>query len=307
MVFQSYALWPHKTVAQNVAFGLDTRHIKNPERDRRIHEALSLVQMDQYKDRRPNQLSGGQQQRVALARALAIRPRGLLLDEPLSNLDAKLRADMRTEIRNIVKAAGITAVYVTHDQKEALAIADYIALLQHGTLQQLGTPAQLYLQPANRFVADFIGQSNFIPGTIQSVTPASIIVKTPAGLFHASPPPASSPSPHSSLTSPVPSSDLPPSALAPSLSPGTPVTLAIRPEFLFLSPSSPSSSPPLNRFSARLLSSTYLGDTIEHLISLPGLPPLKALQIASQPSPIPPDVILHIPPDHIILLSDTPD
>src|SRR5436305_8818302 len=124
MVFQSYALWPHMTIAQNVAFGLDARKIKNPERQARIDEVLNMVQMAHLRDRKPNQLSGGQQQRVALARALAIRPKCLLLDEPLSNLDAKLRLEMRVEIRRIVKQTGITAIYVTHDQKEALSMAD---------------------------------------------------------------------------------------------------------------------------------------------------------------------------------------
>ncbi len=133
MVFQSYALWPHMTVAANVAFGLDARKIRNPERQRRIDEALALVQMEHLADRKPNQLSGGQQQRVALARALAIRPQCLLLDEPLSNLDAKLRIEMRAEIRRIVKQTGTTAVYVTHDQKEALSMADGIAVLRRKT------------------------------------------------------------------------------------------------------------------------------------------------------------------------------
>ena len=186
MVFQSYALWPHMTVAENVAFGLHVRKIKKPDRDQRVREALAMVQLDHLLDRRPNQLSGGQQQRVALARALAIRPKCLLLDEPLSNLDAKLRLEMRSEIRRIVKQAGTTAIYVTHDQKEALSMADSIAVLRAGKLEQTGTPEELYRRPATRFVADFIGESNFLTGVVESVEATAIVVRSSAGLIRAS-------------------------------------------------------------------------------------------------------------------------
>ncbi len=166
MVFQSYALWPHKNVAQNVAFGLEEARVPKAETARRVAEALSAVRMEGYGERSIHQLSGGQQQRVALARALVIRPRCLLLDEPLSNLDAKLRLEMRTEIRRICKEAGLTAIYVTHDQKEALSVADRIAVLENGRICQIGAPETIYRRPATRFVADFIGETNFFPATV---------------------------------------------------------------------------------------------------------------------------------------------
>ena len=163
MVFQSYALWPHMTVAENVAFGLQMRKVPKAEAAARVRAALAAVKMEDKASRRPNQLSGGQQQRVALARALVVQPRCLLLDEPLSNLDAKLRLEMRGEIRRICKEAGLTAVYVTHDQKEALSIADRLAVMQGGRLEQVGTPLEVYRKPENRFVASFIGETNFLP------------------------------------------------------------------------------------------------------------------------------------------------
>jgi len=160
MVFQSYALWPHMTVAENVGFGLDVRSVGGSDKDTRVKEALHTVGLSHLADRRIPALSGGQQQRVALARAIVVRPQVLLLDEPLSNLDAKLRVQMRSELRRICKDAGLTAIYVTHDQKEALSMAARIAVLHEGILQQVGTPREVYSHPANRFVADFIGESN---------------------------------------------------------------------------------------------------------------------------------------------------
>ncbi len=171
MVFQSYALWPHMTIEANVAFGLDVRKTPANEAKIRIAEALAAVRMDQYAKRKPNQLSGGQQQRVALARALVIRPDVLLLDEPLSNLDAKLRLELRSEIRRICKESGITTVYVTHDQKEALSMADRVAILRAGKLEQLGPPADLYKRPHSRFVAEFLGETNILEGTVVAITP----------------------------------------------------------------------------------------------------------------------------------------
>ncbi|HBS28088.1 MAG TPA: spermidine/putrescine ABC transporter ATP-binding protein [Phycisphaerales bacterium] len=181
MVFQSYALWPHMTVAQNVAYGLKVRRIPRADRDRRVEQALAAVRMDPYAARKPNQLSGGQQQRVALARALVVQPDVLLLDEPLSNLDAKLRLEMRAEIRRICKEAAITTVYVTHDQKEALSMADALAVLNQGVIAQAGPPREVYLRPRSRFVAEFLGETNFIPGRIESRSGAAVTVSTPAG------------------------------------------------------------------------------------------------------------------------------
>jgi iron(III) transport system ATP-binding protein len=167
MVFQSYALWPHMTVAKNVAFGLERRRFARAEIARKVADALALVGLTAFADRRPMQLSGGQQQRVALARTLVIEPEVLLLDEPLSNLDAKLRVEMRAELRRLQRKLGITAIYVTHDQEEANAIADRIAVLSEGRIQQIGTPVELYDRPANRFVATFLGTVNLIDGRIE--------------------------------------------------------------------------------------------------------------------------------------------
>jgi iron(III) transport system ATP-binding protein len=183
MMFQSYALWPHMSVAENVAFGLEERKVSAPEIKRRVAEALESVKMGTYADRRTNQLSGGQQQRVALARALVIRPRCLLLDEPLSNLDAKLRLEMRLEIRRVCKEFNLTTVYVTHDQKEALSISDRMAVLDSGRILQVGAPDAVYRRPACRTVANFIGETDFIPGKVSAVDGRRIRVDTALGLF----------------------------------------------------------------------------------------------------------------------------
>jgi len=181
MVFQNYALWPHMTVAANVAFGLEVRKVPAGARASRVREALAMVGLEHLAERPIPALSGGQQQRVALARALVIRPRLMLLDEPLSNLDAKLRLDMRTEIRRICKETGLTTIYVTHDQKEALSMADRMAVLHGGHIAQLGTPMEVYRRPISRFVADFIGESNFTPGTITSLSQGEAVVTTAWG------------------------------------------------------------------------------------------------------------------------------
>ena len=183
MVFQQYAVWPHRSVAENVAYPLERKQTPKAEVAASVKEALGLVHLDPYADRRPHQLSGGQLQRVALARALVARPRVLLLDEPLSNLDALLREEMRAEIRSLQRRLGITTVLVTHDQEEALAIADRIAVLNAGRIEQLGTPAEVYAKPATAFVAGFVGGGNVIAaesdGRIVRVGPAS--VPAPAG------------------------------------------------------------------------------------------------------------------------------
>ena len=164
MVFQSYAVWPHMTVFDNVAYPLQIRHVNKADIAKRVAHILEVVHLSQYADRLPSQLSGGQQQRVALARALLAEPKLLLLDEPLSNLDAKLRESMRFEIKDITKALGITVVYVTHDQTEAMAMSDRIFLINNGVVQQSGTPDEIYNRPANPFVADFLGKVAFYEG-----------------------------------------------------------------------------------------------------------------------------------------------
>jgi iron(III) transport system ATP-binding protein len=170
MVFQNYAIFPHYTVKQNVEFGLKNRKLPKTEIQRATDEFLKLMQIHEYEDRMPENLSGGQQQRVALARALVIKPDVLLMDEPLSNLDAKLRLEMRQVIRNLQKEVGITTVYVTHDQDEAMAISDRIAVMKDGDLQHVGTPREIYHHPANVFVATFIGNTNLIDGNYHSET-----------------------------------------------------------------------------------------------------------------------------------------
>ncbi len=167
MVFQSYALFPHMSVADNVGFGLEMRKVNRADRDRRIAEALKLVRLDHLADRMPRQLSGGQQQRVALARALVINPAVFLLDEPLSNLDAKLRADVRAEIRALQQRLGLTTLMVTHDQEEALTMSDRLVVMEGGRVRQIGTAEELYERPADAFVADFVGRCNIIKGTIE--------------------------------------------------------------------------------------------------------------------------------------------
>jgi len=166
MVFQNYAVWPHKTVYANVAFGLEIRRISRADARARVTRVLELVNLAGLEDRYPNQLSGGQQQRVALARSLVVEPSILLLDEPLSNLDAKLRERMRWELKELQRRTGITFVYVTHDQSEAMALSDRIAVIHQGQLQQHGRPREVYARPANRTVADFMGLVNLVPGRV---------------------------------------------------------------------------------------------------------------------------------------------
>jgi ABC-type Fe3+/spermidine/putrescine transport system ATPase subunit len=185
MVFQNYALWPHMTIFENVAYGLKLKKVPRRDIGEKVARALGLVNLVGLETRYPGQLSGGQQQRVALARALVLNPDVLLLDEPLSNLDAKIRLQVRAEIRKLQKELAITTIYVTHDQEEALTLSDRIAVIEHGKLQQIGTPWDLYERPANAFVADFIGINNLIPGRVHENTETSgwVRVKTEVGLF----------------------------------------------------------------------------------------------------------------------------
>lgn len=241
MVFQSYALWPHMSVAENVAFGLQMRKVSKTETAERVARALELVKMTDRAKHKPNQLSGGQQQRVALARALIIHPRCLLLDEPLSNLDAKLRLEMRTEIRRICKAAGLTAVYVTHDQKEALSVADRLAIMNAGALMQVGTPREVYLKPASEFVAGFIGETNFLPGYVIGGEGRQVTVATDIG-------------------------DVVAHADGVSFASGDAVKLSVRPEVIRFD-KAPSGMP--NQFDGAVHHSVYLGEVAQHQVTLP--------------------------------------
>jgi spermidine/putrescine transport system ATP-binding protein len=175
-VFQNYALFPHLTVERNVAFGLEMQKIPKDEIKTRVADALAMVRMSEYAQRRPNQLSGGQQQRIALARALVNRPEVLLLDEPLGALDLKLRKDMQLELKQLQEQVGITFIYVTHDQEEALTMSDRIAVMNTGKVLQIGSPEEIYEHPSTRFVADFIGETNFLEGTITEVDGEDIAV-----------------------------------------------------------------------------------------------------------------------------------
>lgn len=177
MVFQNYAIFPHLNVSENVAFGLENRKVGKEERQRRVAEILDTVQIEIYKNRMPKNLSGGQQQRVALARAIVINPDVLLMDEPLSNLDAQLRVDMRNAIKRIQREVGITTVYVTHDQEEAMAVSDRIAVMKSGIIQQVGTPRDIYQRPANLFVATFIGRTNVMEAKLERGAGGSAVLR----------------------------------------------------------------------------------------------------------------------------------
>jgi iron(III) transport system ATP-binding protein len=251
MMFQSYALWPHMSVAENVAFGLEERKVPAAEIKQRVGEALASIRMEQYADRKPNQLSGGQQQRIALARALVIRPRCLLLDEPLSNLDAKLRLEMRTEIRRVCKEFQLTTVYVTHDQKEALSIADRMAILESGRILQVGTPREVYRRPVCRTVANFIGETDFIPGKVLGANGGFVTVDTPVGKFEGI------------LGNP---------AAVPAV--GIAVTVSIRPECWELH----HSAAPRNVVQGRIGDSIYLGDVAQYSFVTRGGVPLKIIE-----------------------------
>ncbi|MEP7004172.1 MAG: ABC transporter ATP-binding protein, partial [Chloroflexota bacterium] len=188
MVFQGYALFPHLSVFENVGYGLRVRHVGGDPLRARVAEALGQVGLAGYEQRRPQQLSGGQQQRVALARALILEPKLLLFDEPLSNLDAKLREQMRLEIRGLQQRVGITSVYVTHDQAEAMTLADRVAVMNEGRIAQLGTPRQIYDEPADRFVAAFVGHANFVGGTVRAQEGEELVVDALGGTRRTSAP-----------------------------------------------------------------------------------------------------------------------
>ena len=248
MVFQNYALFPHITVFKNIAFGLELRHVPDKEIRQRVAEMICLVQLDGFEDRYPSQLSGGQQQRVAIARALVVRPSLLLLDEPLSNLDAKLRVEMRGEIKRFHEELGLTSVYVTHDQSEALSLSDRIVLLNNGITQQVGSPKQLFNEPANLFVADFMGFKNFFPCRVSMADGAEGTVVERKGLrlavqSHAKP------------------------------SVGAEVTAAIRPDDVQLVPHSEGvvGDGPVNRYRGEVKLAEYLGKESDLQVDCEGL------------------------------------
>jgi iron(III) transport system ATP-binding protein len=251
MVFQNYAIWPHKNVYENVVFGLKIRKVPPAEARKKVGDTLALVNLAGLEARFPSELSGGQQQRVALARSLVVEPDILLLDEPLSNLDAKLRERMRTELKELQRRTGITFVYVTHDQAEALALSDQIAVMSGGRLQQYGTPFDVYAHPANRMIADFMGLVNLVPGTVRRDADGGRKVEI---------------SPDFALD--VDALD--------GLSPGDGVDVAIRPENIRLAPPLPASSSKM----ATITDHVFLGNISEYYVALPSG---QALRVQTHP------------------------
>jgi iron(III) transport system ATP-binding protein len=240
MIFQSYALWPHMTVNQNVAYGLRFTGTAKADRDRRVNDMLKAVQLDGYGSRYPGELSGGQQQRVAVARALVVEPEILLLDEPLSNLDANLREEMRFEIRRLHELFAITTLYVTHDQAEAMVISDRVAVLQEGRVAQIGTAEELFDRPRTRFVAEFIGRTNLVDGV--AATPNTVA--------------------RGQLRLSVARSDL---------TPGAPVAVSIRPHQIELASRAlpgASAAPEANVFGGTVVRASYLGDGVDYQVQI---------------------------------------
>jgi iron(III) transport system ATP-binding protein len=270
MVFQTYALWPHMTVARNVAYGLQVRGVRRAEVAKRVEAALHLVRLEGLGERKPNELSGGQQQRVALARALVVEPQVLLLDEPLSNLDARLRDEMREEIRRLHAATRLTMVYVTHDQKEALTLAGRLAVMDRGRIAQVGTPAEVYGKPTNRFVAGFLGECNFLPGTVRDAN----TVDTAVGPLTAS-------------TS--------------GLAPGARVVCSVRPQSFAIDDSAT-----INRIAATVREVQFLGDLVQLRISADAGTELSAVALPRLASNLQPGakVVVSVEPANVVLLPE---
>jgi len=279
MVFQGYALWPHMSVRENVAFGLKIKKMSSQDITRHVGDALAMVRMEQYADRKPTQLSGGQQQRVALARALAVRPQVLLLDEPLSNLDAKLRLEMRNEIRRIVDESGITSIYVTHDQKEALSLADNMVVMCDGKVVQRGRPREIYQRPNSRFTAEFLGETNFLQGDVAGSDGDRRTITTPEGtLFSAG------------------HDDAPTSGK---------VTLSIRPEAIRMLPEGAAAPQGASILTTTVRGGCYLGETAQHDLETSHGTMLKALELRPRLQLTPDQQVrIAIDPEDVILLGE---
>jgi iron(III) transport system ATP-binding protein len=238
MVFQSYAVFPHLSVFENIAYGLNVQRLSKTDVRRRVAQVLELVELTGLENRAPNQLSGGQQQRVALARALVMEPKVLLMDEPLSNLDAKLREQMRTEIRRIQKRLGITSVYVTHDQVEAMTLSDRIVVMNLGRIEQVGSPTEIYRRPQTRFVADFIGRANFVDGVVRGHQDSRLVLEALG----------------TTLTVPAPKA---------AFSTGAGATLVVRPEMVEI-------DSPQSQVTGIVQRATYLGNVVEYDVEVEG-------------------------------------
>ena len=277
MVFQNYALWPHMTVTDNIGYGLRLRKLPQPELQARLAEGLRKVNLTGFEARYPGQLSGGQQQRVALARALVLNPDILLLDEPLSNLDAKIRIQVRAEIRRLQQELRITTIYVTHDQEEALSLSDRVAVMRDGHVLQVGPPKELYERPRTRFVADFVGTNNLVPGDVQGgAGPGDLVVSTALGPLRAV------------ASGPVSGR----------------CVLAVRPENVALAAPAKGEG---NRVDGRVSLVSYLGNTLRYDVQTASGLVLKA-DIRDpwhhEPLPVGRPVTLHFPPSVTLAVSD---
>jgi spermidine/putrescine transport system ATP-binding protein len=280
MVFQNYALFPHLNVGDNIAFGLRRRHVEAAEVRRRVADALDLVHLAGYERRKPSQLSGGQQQRVALARALVNRPHVLLLDEPLGALDLKLRKQLQVELKRVQVEVGITFVYVTHDQEEALTMSDRIAVMNHGRVEQLGTPEELYERPRTRFVADFIGTTNLLSGAVESTASGTALVRLGSG--------------EACLVA------------GSALAVGDEVELSVRPESIRLS-SHPEDAPAAPRLAATVEQVAYLGGNVQYIVRSSGGLSITALAPKTvERLPIGGEVAVSWPPSEALVLAGRP-
>ncbi len=239
MVFQSYAIFPHLNVYENIAYGLNVQKMNKEEQKKRINQVLEMVHLEGYETRAPNQLSGGQQQRVALARALVMEPKVLLMDEPLSNLDTKLREKMRFEIRQLQRELGFTCLYVTHDQLEAMVLSDKVVVMNTGKIEQYGPPREIYRYPKTKFVADFIGRANFLEGTIAKNNNGNLEIEAAGKVIKLSDPRYGE------------------------FSTGDKVTLIIRPEMIHVRADE-------GKFDAKIIQAAYLGESIEYVIEIDG-------------------------------------
>lgn len=283
MIFQSYALWPHMSVGENIAFGLEERKVDRDEIDDQVDAALEMVHLAGYTNRRIDELSGGQQQRVALARALIVKPTCLLLDEPLSNLDAQLRMEMRHEIRRIVKENNLTGIYVTHDQEEALSIADRIAVMEDGQITQVGTPDEIYRNPINAHVASFIGKTNLIEAEVSHLVWEdagdeflSIRVNSAAGKFEGR-------------------------ITCPNWRPteGEKVLVSIRPEAFHPY----HGGVPINRINGHIEGRTYLGSNAQYSICAEGDQLWDVMELnPTEMRPIGEPIIFSVNPDDVVIL-----
>jgi spermidine/putrescine ABC transporter ATP-binding subunit len=265
MVFQNYALFPHMTVAQNIAFPLEMRKVDRATLRDKVGWALQTVGLPGYEARFPRQLSGGQQQRVALARAIVFDPKLLLLDEPFGALDRKLREQMQLEVKALQRRLGVTTLFVTHDQEEALVLSDRIAVMSHGRIEQFGTPQQIYAHPVNRFVADFIGDSNVLEARVESVDGARGVAVLDGGARV----------------------QVSPRAGSIALAPGAIVALVLRPERICRQGDEARPSDPDNRFAATVVSTVYLGESTKLRLALDGGPEVVARWPFSERLPVP--------------------